>query len=86
MTRIAVFRARALTMAARPHPPSTAIAILVGLDRVARRVSLIKSQLVPSPEVIQIGVTFLYYSFQIIIFVSFVTYLSKIKIEHNIQY
>lgn len=44
MTRIAVFRARALTMAARPHPPSTAIAILVGLDRVARRVSFIKSQ------------------------------------------
>lgn len=44
MTRIAVFRARALIMEARPHPPSTAIAILVGLDRVARRVSLIKSQ------------------------------------------
>lgn len=45
MIRIAVFRARALTMAARPHPPNTVIAILVGLDRVARRVSFIKSQI-----------------------------------------
>lgn len=38
-TRIAVFRARALTMVARPRLPSTATATPAGSVRVARRVS-----------------------------------------------
>lgn len=38
-TQTAVFRARALTMAARPRPPNTATATWVGSALVARRVS-----------------------------------------------
>lgn len=38
-TQIAVPRARASTMAVRPHPPSSATATLAGSDRVVQKVS-----------------------------------------------